>query len=296
MNERTNTMGLCLDPKECAVRAVAGPQVLTLAILVSVALAAQCVVAALATAVSRDYMPLLGISLGVMVEALTCAGLWALALQSRTGQLGRSGFGLARVQPIVIGALMQALAAALLAMSVMLLFFQSELIVFLGNYFETMNWYLMSYLGIDFNVAPELMFAAASIGFAVLFAVAEMAALRYLLLARFVRKMRLMVTEGRTPRSYYGFPEVVSYLLGVGMALAGAATAASAAIADITDFGIGVVVALEGLCTFYTGIVIRAVGHETAAVHTVAARVRSEPQTPPPLGRDAGPIEGTANP
>lgn len=296
MNERTNTMGLCLDPKECAVRAIAGPQVLTLAILVSVALAAQCVVAALAAAVSRDYMPLLGALLGVMVEALTCAGLWTLALQSRIGQLGRSGFGLVRLQPIVIGALMQALAAALLAMSVMLLFFQPELIRFLGSYFDVMNWYLMEYLGIDFNVAPELMFKTASAGFAVLFAVAEMTALRYLLLARFVRKMRLMVTEGRTPRSYYGFPEVVSYLLGIGMVLTGAWTAASAPVEEMTDFGIGVVVALEGLCAFYTGIVIRAVGHETAAAHAVAARAQSEPQAPSPLGRDAGPIEGTANP
>lgn len=298
MNERTNTMGPCLDPKECAIRAAAGPQALTLAVLVSLALAVQCVVSALATAVSRDYTPLLGISLGVIVEAITCAGLWTLVLQSRAGQLGRSGFGLARVQPIVMGALMQTFALALLAMSVMLLFFQSELTEFLGEYFEVMNWYLMNYFGANFNVAPELMFEAASIGFAVLFAVAEMVALRYMLLARFVRKMRLMAAEGLAPRSYYGFAEVVSYLLGVGMALSGAvvtATAAAAA-ADIIEAGIGIVVAMEGLCIFCTGIVIRVVGHETAAAHAVAARERREPQTPPPLGRDAGPMEGTANP
>jgi hypothetical protein len=285
-----------MDPQECAVRAAAGPRVLTLAALASVALAAQCIVASLETAVSQDYTSLLGISLGVIVEALTCAGLWTLALQGRAGRLGRAGFGLARVQPIVMGAAMQTIAAALLAVSVMLLFFRPMLMGFLGDYFDMASWYFMDYFGMDLNVAPDTVFGVASAGFAILFVIVEMFALRYLLLARFVRKMRIMAMEGRPPRSYYGFTEVVSYLLGVGMVLSGIIMiAATVTETVIPGAGNGIVVVLEGVCAFYTGTVISAVGHDTAAVHNAAAQTWGTPQPPSSLFGDTKPIEGEGN-
>ena len=260
MNEHPE---LSLNPADRVAELLRRPRTIALAVLWSLTVAVGGVVTALLlTGATVIYVPMAVLVLVFLPALLGCVGLWLLIGEAASGRPGAAGFRLARVYPITAGVLAQIVAVAMFAVTLVLLFFRPALAAATDQMVAGMQEYSIGLLGMAVGAATDFVVAAAVVVAALALLAAEIVALRNMLFARWMRKLRLMVRHGELPKGYFGFTEVVSYIIGAVLALGAVPLLLREGSAVL-----GVWMALYGVSVFMSGLVIRRSAREFAFLH-----------------------------